>query len=303
MNSKLLIGIIVIVLVGVGGFLYINSRKDTSSPSQGHNQASPSAKSMIKPGGSYQLEVTSDTASTKAKQPTRFTFRIKDSSGGVFKKYEVAHEKLMHFIGVRKDLTNFLHLHPEYDEATGEFTVNIPFSDDGPYRLFPDFTPGIDNPDKQPVTLFTDVEVGNPSNYLAQSVVADTDNKKTYGDYESTFDFPQEIQKEKELTFGISIAKNGQPVTNLENYLGALGHSVILKEGTLDFIHTHALSTTSQENTSAGHAMQGSQNDSKDRGPKIEFSATFPKSGVYKIFTQFQHEGEIQNVDYSVDVK
>ncbi len=304
MKSQLLIGIVVVIILGVGGYFFINSQKGIM-PWQGNNIMNSDEKPITKPGGSYQLEVTSDTTNIQPKTTTKFSFRVKDASGEVFKKYEIAHEKLMHFIGVRKDLANFQHLHPEYNEATGEFTVTMPFPDDGSYRLFPDFTPGVENPDKQPVTLFTDVEVGNSANYYAQNVVPDSEIEKTYGTYDVSFDFPKDLQKEKEITFGVSVAQNGKPVTNLENYLGALGHSVILKEGTLDFIHTHAFDTKSADTTQAHgqqQAQHGNTTQGTDQGPKISFSTTFPESGVYKIFTQFQHEGEIQTVDYIVKV-
>lgn len=305
MNRYILVAAITVVLLGVGGYFFINSQKGITMPWQGNNMMNSGEKPITKPGGSYQLEVTSDTTNINPKTATKFSFRVKDTSGEVFKKYEIAHEKLMHFIGVRKDLANFLHLHPDYNEATGEFTVMIPFPDDGPYRLFPDFTPGVENPDKQPVTLFTDVEVGNSANYYVQSVVPDSEVKKTYGEYNISFDFPKDVQKEKEVTFGVSVAQNGQPVTNLENYLGALGHSVILKEGTLDFIHTHALDSKSTDTTQAHdqqQAQHGSTTQGTDQGPKISFSTTFPESGVYKIFTQFQHKGKVQTVDYIVKV-
>ena len=301
--NKLILAITVVIIVGIGGYLFINGQKGSSMSGQGHNAGSTSEKPVAKPGGRYQLEVTSDITNIQPKQPTKFRFWVKDSSGDVFKKYEIAHEKLMHLIGVRKDLTNFLHLHPEYNEATGEFTVDIPFPEDGQYRLFPDFTPSVDNPDKQPVTLFTDIMVGNLSNYKPQSLVPDTEKKKTFGEYEVSFDLPKDLQKGGEFTYGVTIEKDGTPVTNLETYLGALGHSVILKEGTLTFIHTHALSSSSQDSTIGGHAMQDSQADTKKQGPKIEFSTTFPKAGVYKIFTQFQHQGKIMTIDYTVEVK
>lgn len=47
-------------------------------------------------------------------------------------------------------------------------------------------------------------------------------------------------------------------------------------------------------------AMQGEA--ATGSGPDIKFATTFPEPGVYKIFTQFQHEGEVQTVDYIVKV-
>ena len=240
------------------------------------------------------------------KKSATFRYKIKNDKGEILKNYEIVHEKIMHFITVRKDLAYFLHEHPTYNEATGEFTIVITFPDDGPYRLFPDFTPGVENPQKLPVTVYQNLEVGNTSKYFAQNVVADTEQTKTYGDYNVITTFPKDTRKQQEIIFNLSITKNGKPVTNLENYLGALGHSVILKEETLDFIHTHALGAknngTTQDHGAQPQQHGSTRNNIASKGPKIEFATTFPESGIYKIFTQFQHEGKIQTVDYAVKV-
>lgn len=144
----------------------------------------------------------------------------------------------MHFIAVRKDLQYFQHLHPDYQEGTGEFEVNISFPTDGSYRVFPDFTPGIDNPEKSPVTVYHDLDVGDISKYKAQAVTVDSQAKKTAGEHQVTYTLPQNLAKEQEINYSLSVERNGQPVTDLQPYLGALGHSVILEEGTLiSFTH------------------------------------------------------------------
>ena len=286
MNNKLLIGIIAMLVLGVSGYFFVKPQK------------------VVQSHRSYEIEVTSNTATIKPDQKTTIKYKIKNEKGEILKNYETAHEKIMHFITVRKDLMYFQHLHPAFNEATGEFTVDITFQTDGPYRLFPDFTPGLDNPQKLPVTVYHDVDVGNSNEYYAKSIMPDSEQTKTYGDYEITTTFPKDAKKQEEITYSLNITKYGKPVPNLENYLGALGHSVILKEGTLDFIHTHALEA--KGSTQQGHGTQSehgsTQTNAIGRGPKIEFAATFPEPGVYKIFTQFQHEGKIQTVDYTVKV-
>lgn len=302
MNTKILITIIIgIVLVGIGGFLYLNSQKSTSL--QGHTMEKKNGKPVAQSQRSYEVEMTSQPTSIEPKKPVTLRFKIKNDKGEILKDFAIAHEKIMHFITVRKDLAYFLHEHPTYNKETGEFTVDVIFPADGSYRLFPDFTPGVENPEKLPVTVSHDVEVGDSSKYYAQNVVPYTENKKKYDLYQITFGVPKDVKAQQEFTYTISVAKNGQPVTNLENYLGALGHSVILKEGSLDFIHTHALSSDVQDNAAQGHSMNAMQKETTTAsGPDIKFATTFPTPGVYKIFTQFQHEGKVQTVDYIVKV-
>lgn len=294
MNNKVLVAIIAVLILGAGGYFFINFQRGIED-----TNGNPVAQSHR----IYEVEVTSSTDSIRPQQLTNFSYKIKNDKGELLKNYEIAHEKIMHFILVRKDLQNFQHLHPDFNQAMGEFTVNITFQTDGSYRLFPDFTPGSNNPQKLPVTVYHDVDVGNSNEYYAQSVVPDTEIKKTYKVYDISFDFPKDLQKEKEITFRVSVAQNGKPVINLESYLGALGHSVILKEETLDFIHTHALEGISQGDSMQEHNMNSMQEGTMmESGPDIKFAATFPESGVYKIFTQFKHEGKVQTVDYIVKV-
>lgn len=303
MNRYIIVAIIAVLFLGAGGYLYFNSQKGTSSTSQGHMMEDTSGKPIAQSHRSYEIEVTSQPVSIEPKKPATFRYKIKNDKGEILKNYEIAHEKIMHFITIRKDLANFQHLHPEFNKATGEFTVVVTFPDDGPYRLFPDFTPGEENPQKLPVTVYHDIDVGNSSKYYAQSVVPDTETRKKYDPYQITFSVPKGVKAQQEFTYTLSVEKNGQSVTNLEKYLGALGHSVILRDGTLDFIHTHALEADSQGDAAQGHSMNAMQKEpTTGSGPDIKFATTFPEPGVYKIFTQFQHEGKVQTVDYIVKV-
>lgn len=285
MNRYILVLVIALIVLAGGVFLYSSSQKGKSEPQQtgGHESTVGGHQPVQQGQRTYEPEITSDTTDIKPNQPTKFSYKIKNDKGEVLKNYEIAHEKIMHFIVVRKDLQNFQHLHPDFNQSTSEFSVSITFPSDGPYRVFPDFTPSEDNPQKLPVTIYHDIDVGDMSKYKAQPVVPDTSPKKTVGNYQITYNLPSEIMMRNEMSYSLTIEKNGQPVEDLENYLGALGHSVILKEGSLDFIHTHA----KEINT---------------RGPEIKFSASFPKDGVYKIFTQFQHLGKLTTTDYAIGV-
>ncbi len=289
MNRYIIVAAVALVLLGIGFYLYSNPQTGTNEPQQtagGHDATTTAGghQQVVQSHRSYEIEVTSDTTKVKPNQPTKFSYKIKNDKGEILKNYETVHEKIMHFILVRKDLQNFQHLHPNFNQATSEFTVDITFPTDGSYRVFPDFTPAEDSPQKLPVTVFHDISVGDKDKYKAQPVVPDTQPKKTVEEYQITYNFPAEVTAQNEISYSLTIKQNGKPVTILEKYLGALGHSVILKEGTLDFIHTHA----EEINT---------------KGPEIKFSTSFPESGIYKIFTQFAHQGKVFTVDYVIKVK
>ncbi len=288
MNRNIIVAFIAIVSLIIGTYVYLNSQKVSNEPQQtgrhGATTISGGHQQVVQSHRNYEIEVILDATNIRPNQPTKFSYKIKNDKGEVLKNYETVHEKIMHFIVVRKDLQYFQHLHPDFNQATGEFTVDITFPADGLYRVFPDFTPGEDNPQKLPVTVFHDISVGDKDRYKAQPVIPDTQLKKTVGEYQITYAFPTEVMMRNEISYSLTMEKNGKPVTDLENYLGALGHSIILKMRTLDFIHTHA-------------------EEINIRGPKIKFSTSFPESGIYKIFTQFAHQGKVFTVDYVINAE
>ncbi len=303
--NKIFLALFVIFVVGISTYYVITPRKNVSSSTrQGNNQEEMNNKPIAQSHRSYELEVTSNLTNIKPQQKTRITYKIKNDKGEVLKNYETVHEKVMHFILVRHDLQEFQHIHPQFDQTTGEFRIDVTFPTDGPYRIFPDFTPAKseDNPMSLAVTLYKDVNVGNLANYKAQEVVADTGAKKPIGTYMITHIFPtqDELKAQKELTYSLIVEKDGQPVTNLQDYLGALGHSVIIRKDNFDFIHTHP-KTTASDTSKGDHSMM--MKETKSTGPQIDFSVDFPESGTYKVFTQFQHQDKVLTTDYVIDVQ
>jgi hypothetical protein len=102
----------------------------------------------------------------------------------------------MHFIVVRKDLTQFQHLHPEFHKETGEFSVDVAFPAPGPCRFFADFTPGQDNPMQLPVTVSSDFTVGDIADFQPQAVTPDTKNEVIVPpDYQVTYTLPGALKK------------------------------------------------------------------------------------------------------------
>lgn len=289
-----------IIFVAVVAFITIQYKPFLKNPEGGHNMTEGmNNQPVAQSHRSYSMNLTRETPNKVPGQPVSFTYTIKNDRGEILKGFETVHEKKMHFIVVREDLQNFQHLHPEFNENSGEWTVDVTFPTDGPYRVFPDFTlaKSADNPQLLPVTVNSRVDIGDMSKYKYQAVTPDSQPKKTFGEYQVTHTLPSNLTKQQEITYVLTIERNGQAVTDLQPYLGAMGHSVILKEGTLDFIHTHA-----EEAGMVGMEHGTTMGSASKTGPNIEFTSTFPESGIYKIFTQFQHQDEIITADYTVKV-
>jgi hypothetical protein len=86
-----------------------------------------------------------------------------------------------------------------------------------------------------------------------------------------------------EQTLRFRIARKGVPVADLEPYLGALGHLVVLREGDLAFLHVHP-----EEAGAPG---------------EIAFAATFPSAGRYALFLQFRAGGQVHTAPLYVEVQ
>ncbi len=298
--KKLLIITTAILLVAAGcNKAKNNTNMNSSSNNTGSMQGMDHSKTNmgntpIQSHRTYSLNVLSSLDSVKPGQSVKIRFNIKDEQGNILKDLQTTHTKLLHFIIVRKDLQLFQHIHPDFNQQTGEFSVNVTFVTDGPYRIFADFAPvGAQmGPDGMPlmVTLNQDVSVGDVSKYKAIPVVVDKDTQKITNNYFINYDFSGELKAQSTVTYSLQIEKDAEEV-KLEPYLGAMGHSVILKEGALDYVHTHAneMDMSGMEGTQMSHAG-------------VEFTTSFPEAGIYKIFTQFQVKGKVITSDYTVKV-
>lgn len=219
--------------------------------------------------------------------PFTYSFSIVDNKGNVLKDFTLERQKLLHLIVVRKDFKEFQHVHPAFDPAMGKFTLSgLTLPTAGDYRIFADFTSKSAPLDAEglplPTNTYEDVVAGGT--YTSQSLGADTSKSAVDGYVVSLSTTPHQLTKNAN-TFSFMVLQDGKSVTNLEDYLGALGHAVILKEGTLEYIHTHALESATA--TQDGH---------------INFHVVFPSAGRYKVFMQFQHKGAVHTSPFVVTV-
>ncbi len=200
-------------------------------------------------------------------------FRVVDETGATVRDFEVAHEKRMHTIVVRRDLTGFQHVHPEQQED-GSWTVGVRLPAAGSYRLFADFTRTGD-----PHTLASDLRVDGAADLRvlpAASLTADA------GDGYEVRREPDDARAGDAAELRFTVYKDGAPVTT-EPYLGAGGHLVALREGDLAFLHVHP--------------------SEHGEGEGIGFEATFPTSGRYRLFLQFKHEGRVHTAAFTEEVR
>jgi hypothetical protein len=223
--------------------------------------------------GGYTLTPTSTTL--PAGTPTTFSFHITGPDGHAVTKFDVEHEKRMHLIVVRRDTAGFQHIHPTMS-TDGTWSVPVTLGDPGSYRAFADFTPS----GGEGTTL--GVDLAAPGDFRPRTY--EPDKTAAVDGYEVTLDGDLVAGKTSKVT--LTVTKNGEPVTDLQPYLGAYGHLVALRGGDLAYLHVHPDSEPGDGKTASG--------------PAVTFYAEVPSAGTYRLFLDFKHGDTVRTAEFTV---
>jgi hypothetical protein len=187
----------------------------------------------------------------------------------------VAHEKLMHLIVVNRNLTYYSHEHPTQN-PDGSFSLDLTLPADGQYVAFADFVPKGNLQQAVAVPL----PIGPTDMLHEPTLTPDLQLDQRVGDVNVTMTTPDQLVAGRAdvISFRLTDAA-GAPVTDLQPYLGAMGHLVGINQHVDTYVHVHP---------------------SKD---KTDFIATFPTQGLYKLWAEFQRNGQIIRASYVVSVQ
>jgi hypothetical protein len=217
-------------------------------------------------------------------------FTVDGPGGQPITDFDELHERRMHLIVVRRDGTEFRHLHPEMD-AAGTWSIPIEFGQSGVYRAFADFSVA-----GEQHTLASDLFVSG-GEFEARPFPPAQPLDSTNG-YEVRLRAGEPVAGEPtSLTFAVS--ENGHAVHDLAPYLGAKGHLVALREGDLAFLHVHPEEAGGEHGH--GHEEQAGEGH-EGAADEIAFAATFPTAGRYRLYLQFKHAGAVQTAQFTVEV-
>ncbi|SFF33567.1 hypothetical protein SAMN04487969_12723 [Paenibacillus algorifonticola] len=210
---------------------------------------------------------------------TVIELNVTDAADAPIEKFDLNHEKLMHLIAVSSDLSYFSHIHPNY-ESGGKFTVKETFPAADTYKLFADFIPS----GAPQQTISTEVEASGQAAAKVElkadhELVQTVEGQKVKLALSTT-----KAGEEAKLTYTFEDAATGEPVTDLEPYLGAVGHVVIISGDLAKYLHVHPL-------------------DEAATGPEAVFATEFPEPGLYKIWGQFQRAGKTFIVPFVVNIQ
>jgi len=221
----------------------------------------------------YEFRLDRATVSPGPAVPLSFT--IEGPDGTPVTGYDEEHEKELHLIAVRRDFTGFQHVHPEMD-GEGSWSTSLRLTP-GQWRLFADFKAT----GAEALTLGNDLAV--TGEYQPAAAASDS-RSSTVDGYTVTLDGDLTAGDEAKVT--LTVTRDGEPVTDLEPYLGAYGHLVALRSGDLAYLHVHP------------EGMPG--DGSTEPGPEVVFYAEVPSAGQYRLYLDFKHRGEVRTASFAV---
>ncbi|MEH6796908.1 MAG: hypothetical protein V7694_22530 [Rhodococcus sp. (in: high G+C Gram-positive bacteria)] len=219
----------------------------------------------------YTLGLDRSVVESGPAVPVAFTISGPDAAA--LTDYDVVHTKELHLVAMRRDLTDFQHVHPTRN-ASGTWSTALDLTRPGPYRLFANFTPaGGEN-----ITLGTELTV--PGDYRPQPPSTPNVTSSVDG-YDVTL--AGAVVAGEESTIALTIDQNGREVTDLEPYLGAYGHLVALRAADLAHLHVHP--------------------EDGPPGPTVDFAVDAPTAGTYALYLDFQHRGVVHTAEFVIEVE
>ena len=227
-----------------------------------------------------------------AGHPFQLQLLVRDATNSsVVRDFVEVHEKRFHLFMISQNLEHYAHLHPHQRED-GAWVVDMVVPQAGHYKIYSDFLPEGGTPQ----VIARPLAAAGPGGTLTSSparLIPDRVLRKTVDSMTVSLTLPDEglvAGREATFTYRVMDAATGAPVTEIEPYLGAWGHSLVVSEDTNHVVHAHPLE-------SLPHGIHG-----KRGGPELTFKALLPVAGHYRIWTQIKRAGEISTAVFTVVV-
>jgi hypothetical protein len=202
------------------------------------------------------------------------------------------HGHLMHLFLVRwPSIDRVYHLHPE-QTAPGFFEMPLPSLPGGTYRMYGDIVHD---------SGFAETAVG-------EVTLPDTVGKQVSGDDAAGPSLPADgyrmvwlhddtkpiIPTQLNLFSFEIVGPDGQPVNDLEPYMGMGGHAEFIKDDGSVFAHVHPTGSVPMASVAvASPAAMMAMHEMKP-GPVVSFPYGVPTPGKYRVFVQMKRAGKVE---------
>ena len=256
----------------------------------------------------YGLEFTTTPAVVKPGERATWRFRIsRPGSGEIVTKFELVHERLFHLFVISQDMSYFQHIHPEL-HADGLWTIDVTLPKAGYYKVLADFLPSGGAWQFIARPLIT----AHATSDLAASsatLTPDTETIKVDDDLTAkvSYDPPTFVAGlYGHLAFELTDTRTGRPITDLQTYLGAFGHTLIMSEDMVDYVHSHPLDivagTNDDDSTPQFVIPLGADLETLRGGPEVTFDGLMPRPGRYRAWTQFRRNDKVHTFTTTFEV-
>jgi Cu+-exporting ATPase len=239
-------------------------------------------------GLAVQLQVPSDV---RAGVPTTVSATVVDAvTGEPITDVTRSHEAWMHLIATRDDLGTFAHVHPEPTGRPGELHVEMTFPTPGRYIVNTEFRQRgqmADVHQRQVITVAGDAPAREDRVVTARTVEVDGIRVELGGD--------AKVGEPSDLHFEFTDARTGHPVEDLQPFLAAAGHVVVMRADGLTFAHEHA--EVEDDDGRPVFATPGAR-----FGPELDVHAEFDAAAIYQLWGQFRlADGGVLTVPFTVE--
>jgi Heavy metal binding domain len=218
------------------------------------------------------LRVTPTTAGARL----RLTVRDPKTRATV-RAFTIVHDRPMHLFVVGDSLEFFAHEHPA-PQPDGVFLIDVALPKPGPYMAIAEFLPEGGTPQTFQQMFTTGEAFGRlavPAVDLAPKTV-DGVRVRIDATRVSAGDM-------RPLIVGMEDAATGAAVTDLEPYLGAAAHLLMVPADLTEAIHGHP--------------------DEQFREAGITFTPLVLRAGRYKAWVQFQRAGRVSAASFVIEVR
>jgi Heavy metal binding domain len=256
----------------------------------------------------YRLDFRTFPAVVRPGQHASLRFRIlRPGTAEVVRKFEVVHERQYHLFLISQDMEYFQHIHPR-ERADGTWTIDVTLPKAGYYKVLSDFLPsgGASQFIAHPL-----VTAGYSGDLVADSARLEPDVALTKADGDITasvtYDPPQfAVGLYGHMTYHLTDTATRRPITDLQTYLGAFGHTLIMSEDMAEYVHSHPLDIIAKPDDDGGAPVfaipPGADLEKLRGGPDVTFEGLMPKPGRYRAWTQFRRDDRIHTLAFTFNV-
>jgi heavy metal-binding protein len=217
-----------------------------------------------------------DLRATPLVNGVRLRLAVQDpATRAVVRRFAIVHERPMHLFVIGDGLEFFAHEHP-VQQPDGVFMIDLALPRAGPYMAVAEFQPERGTAQMFQQVFTTGAAIDRPSlpavdvaPKIVDGVRVSVDASKVKSGVASA------------LSFRVDDPASGAEVTDLEPYLGAAAHLLIVSADLTEAIHGHP---------------------DEDRRPALTFTPIVPKPGRYKVWLQVQRAGKVTTAAFVLEV-